>query len=415
MPGKWFATRRATSSPADVYFLVAVPESACAGEVDRVRVVMVRRQKGAFREDARDLSIPPARWRACVGDAHSAIQLTHDAILGARRESVTIPTLAFALLLPGTPASVDAATPSSLTRIDAGSQFMDGEPDRPAKPMVDTAEPLPILATLEALRNTPTSLADDQANGAQDVVVTARRHAPGDPLQAVNAQSFAVTQAVDRALIGPAALAYQRHVPGPVRGGVHNFLNNLHEPDVFINYLLQLKPGKAMETLGRFAINSTAGAAGVFDVAKRHPFNLPRRPNGFGDTFGYYGVKPGPFFFLPVIGPATLRDLVGGAMDRLVLPLAVGRPFNRLAYTLPSGVLSGLDRRAEFDEQLNKLRDGSVDPYVARRDFYLRKRQAEIDHLHGRPDSKSDIKPAVRPLDRPITTEPARSHDNGRR
>lgn len=329
--------------------------------------------------------------------------------------SVTIPALAFALLLPGTPASVNVAGPSSLTKIDVGSQIVDGESDRPAKLMVDTAEPLPISATLEAQTPSPPSPAAGQGNGAQDVVVTARRHAPEDPLQAVNAQSFAVTQAVDRAVIGPVALAYQRHVPGPVRGGVRNFLNNLHEPDVFLNYLLQLKPGKAMETLGRFAINSTAGAAGVLDVAKRHPFNLPRRPNGFGDTFGYYGVKPGPFFFLPVIGPATLRDLVGGAMDRLVLPLSAGRPFNRLAYTLPSGVLSGLDRRAEFDEQLGKFRDGSVDPYVARRDFYLRKRQAEIDHLHGRPDPMSDIEAAVPPQARPISVDPAPSHDNGRR
>src|SRR3546814_2534491 len=76
--------------------------------------------------------------------------------------------------------------------------------------------------------------------------------------------------------------------------------------------------GKALETVGRFAINSTIGAAGVFDVAKKAPINLPYRSNGFANTLGFYGVEPGPYFFLPLVGPTTLRDMVGDGIDLLV-------------------------------------------------------------------------------------------------
>jgi phospholipid-binding lipoprotein MlaA len=88
--------------------------------------------------------------------------------------------------------------------------------------------------------------------------------------------------------------------------------------------------------------------------------------------------------FLPLVGPTTLRDLVGGGLDRLVLPLAVGTPFDKLAYSIPTGVLSMVDHRVEFDEQLNRLRNENTDPYTAAREFYLQRRQAEIDGLRGR-------------------------------
>ena len=73
------------------------------------------------------------------------------------------------------------------------------------------------------------------------------------------------------------AFAYEDVIPRPIRKGLRNFLHNLGEPIVFLNFMLQLKPGKAAETLGRFVINTTIGAAGLVDVAKRKPFNLPHR------------------------------------------------------------------------------------------------------------------------------------------
>jgi phospholipid-binding lipoprotein MlaA len=217
------------------------------------------------------------------------------------------------------------------------------------------------------------------------IVVEARPRSPTDPFVAVNAQSFAVTQQVDKALVGPVAIAYKTRIPEPIRNGIRNFLNNTREPVIFLNFLLQVKPGKAAETFGRFAINCTIGVAGLFDMAKRRPFKLPRRPNGFADTMGFYGVKPGPFLFLPLIGPTTVRDAIGGGLDRLVLPLAFGSPFTEFAYGASTGTLSALEYRSSFDEQLREIREESHDPYRTRRELYLHNRQIEIDELRGHP------------------------------
>ena len=226
--------------------------------------------------------------------------------------------------------------------------------------------------------------AEQQTVEHNDIVVTARPgHAPGDPLQAVNAQAFAITQTVDKAVVAPVAMTYQRALPGSVRGAIRNFFNNLAEPVAFLNFLVQLKPGKAAETAGRFAINTTVGVAGMIDVARKKPFKLPRRSNGFANTLGYYGVKPGPFLFLPLIGPTTVRDLIGLGIDRMVLPSAFGQPFNQPTYTVPASIVGSLDYRVQFDSQLRELKD-TPDPYAASRRNYLEGRQAEIDALHGR-------------------------------
>jgi phospholipid-binding lipoprotein MlaA len=165
--------------------------------------------------------------------------------------------------------------------------------------------------------------------------------------------------------------------------------------------MLQLKPGKAAETFGRFAINTTLGAAGLVDVAKRKPFNLPYRYNGFANTLGYYGVKPGPYFYLPLVGSTTLRDFIGNRLDQLILPMALGRRFTRPEFVIPVVLLNELNSRIEFDDELSKIR-ATWDPYVAARNYYLRTRQAEIDELHGR--RASTIKP---PVQGPASSGPA--------
>ncbi|GGE85418.1 MlaA family lipoprotein [Sphingomonas prati] len=213
------------------------------------------------------------------------------------------------------------------------------------------------------------------------IIVQGRPRTASDPLEGVNARSFALVQSVDTAVTGPVALAYRDTVPRPVRSGLRNFLGNLTEPVVALNYLLQLKPGKSAETLGRFAVNSTIGVAGLFDVAKKRPFSLPRRPNGFGNTLGYYGVKSGAYLYLPFMGPTTVRDLVGRVLDISVLPVAIGQPFSDPLYVIPTTTVRLLDERAEADEQIKALRkDG--DPYWNVRQHYLRERQAQIDALH---------------------------------
>lgn len=227
---------------------------------------------------------------------------------------------------------------------------------------------------------------DDHPPINASVVIQAEQpgHVPGDPLEHFNRSMFNVHQKVDRAVFRPVALAYEDAVPRPVRSGLRNFLRNLREPIVFLNDLLQLKPGPAIKTLGRFVFNSTLGLGGLLDIAKLPGLQLPHRPNGFGDTLGYYGVKPGPYLFLPLVGPTDLRDLLGGQADGLVLPVAVGRPFDQASYQIPKAVAGGLDQRAEADRDLNVLFGSAVDPYATLRSVYLQDRAGEIMQLKGK-------------------------------
>lgn len=260
--------------------------------------------------------------------------------------------------------------------------------EAPATPAA-ALPPCPAIDQLAAApAETPAAAAAPAQNGA--IVVTARPDSqPGDPMLQLNAQSFEVVQDVDEALVGPVAMAYKDAVPKPVRHGIRNFLRNLTEPIVALNYLLQLKPGKAAETVGRFAINSTIGVGGVIDVAKNKPFNLPYRRNGFAYTFGYYGIGPGPYMFLPLVGPTTLRDVIGLGIDRFLLPFAVGGPLRHPGYVYGSFVIRSLDERVANDELFKRIREES-NPYASYRELYLKSRQAEIDALKGKADFQNE-------------------------
>lgn len=235
----------------------------------------------------------------------------------------------------------------------------------------------------------PADTAADQSSPlvGDVIVVTGRPHSPVDPLEAINVKSFETVESLDKAVVAPVAKTYENDVPKPVRSGLRNFLNNLDEPVVAVNFLLQHRIGKAFETVGRFAINSTIGVAGLMDVAKRKPFNLPHRNNGFADTMGFYGVKQGAYMFLPLIGSTTVRDLTGFLLDHAMVPLAVGSPFNKAAYNIPTGVIHSLDTRLEFNDELMRIRQSS-DPYLAMRKYYLRMRAAEIAGLHSHKTKK---------------------------
>ena len=268
------------------------------------------------------------------------------------------------------------------------------EADEPAVPD-DASDPQAIVTGDLVFPPAPIPEPDVESEG---IVITATPQSDADPLQALNIESFKATQKVDEAIVRPAAMAYKNSVPSAARDGLRNFFGNLHEPVVAVNYLLQLKPGKALETAGRFLINSTAGVAGLFDVAKKKPFRLPRRPNGLANTLGYYGVKPGPFFYLPLIGPTTLRDSLGNTIDGLFLPVVVGKPFTGLTYTLPTTVVRSLDKRVRTDELVTET-NASANPYLTTREQYLTRRQEEIDNLHSR---RRPIDPDVPPTQAPV-------------
>lgn len=281
---------------------------------------------------------------------------------------------------------------------------------QPTTPAPATAEAQPTVPATPS-PGTPVDPAPQvPATGGNEIVVTGRAPSPIDPVEHINVVSYEAVQAVDKAVIGPVAHAYKAGVPKPLRDGLHNALDNLDEPIVFLNFVLQLKPGKAFETLGRFVINSTLGVGGLFDVAKREPFHLPRRSNGLADTLGYYGVGTGPYLFLPVIGATTLRDALARPFDLMVLPALFPKPFADPKVSLAKGVLSSLDEREQNDDKINHLH-GAPDPYAAQREEYLARRKAEIEVLQGKRKSIDDPPyyklPDLPPKDEPVVEAPA--------
>ena len=275
-------------------------------------------------------------------------------------------------------------------------------PDLAPAAVIETPAPaspapsdLPEIASALPAATDPTAAAAEPESG--DIVVSGKHETPReDPLEGANIQSYEAVQAVDRAIVAPVAMGYKHAVPKPIRHGISNFINNLDEPVVALNYLLQLKPGKAAETLGRFAINSTIGLGGLIDVAKKKPFNLPRRYNGLANTLGFYGIGPGPFLFLPGIGPTTVRDLIGRVVDFSLVPRVVGPPLTRTEVSITKATLSAIGDRIDDDARIRELRDHTEDGYGSIRKFYLDRRQREIDALRGRSKPAAVVVPEVK-------------------
>jgi phospholipid-binding lipoprotein MlaA len=133
-----------------------------------------------------------------------------------------------------------------------------------------------------------------------------------DPWERMNRFTYRFNARFDDAVFLPVADTYRR-LPSPLRTGVHNFFANLAEVVSVVNYAVQLRPAPGVRSLGRFVINSTIGIGGLFDVAT--PLHLPDAPTTFGATLARWGVNPGPYLVVPLLGPSTLRDGTGFVAD----------------------------------------------------------------------------------------------------
>lgn len=175
-----------------------------------------------------------------------------------------------------------------------------------------------------------------------------------DSMEPFNRRMYALNTQFDKKIAYPASRIYAAAVPKPVRKGISNFYNNFKEIPTFVNSVLQLKPGKAANALGRFVVNSTAGLLGVTDVAKN--IGLGSDPETMGDTLGHYGIGTGSFLVLPVLGPSTVRDAVGSAADAAMEGAARGVVdkklffdtgiFDKTVYGFTRPVVTGLNARS---------------------------------------------------------------------
>jgi len=235
------------------------------------------------------------------------------------------------------------------------------------------ATAISLLAGGAAIAQAAPANAQDQASVPAGAASTDPNQ---DPYEHLNRKSYAVFRYLDRVAIRPASVFYAHAVPSPARKGLHNAIRNVNSPVIFFNDVVQLHPKAAVETLGRFAINSTVGVAGLADAATTA--GIPFHPNGFGNTLGRYGVPPGAFIFIPVLGPSDVRDLIGSGVDTLSDPLTWIRYTGRWEVSAAKTVVNGLDTRANIDPQLKQIDAMATDQYATLRSLYLQNRQAEI-------------------------------------
>jgi phospholipid-binding lipoprotein MlaA len=221
------------------------------------------------------------------------------------------------------------------------------------------------------------SIAASIASGGSAWAATATPVNREDPWEHFNRGVYRFNQGLDRAILRPAAMGYRHALPSPVRQVVRNFLSNLTEPNVIINDILQLRPKRAAQATGRLVLNSTVGLAGFLDVASRA--NLPHQDTSFSITLGRYGVRPGPYLYLPVVGPSTVRGLVGFGADSALDPLYWIRYPHKTEISISRTLVHGLDARSEADGPLRSLTSDATDPYATIRSAYLQNQQSLVN------------------------------------
>lgn len=190
-----------------------------------------------------------------------------------------------------------------------------------------------------------------------------------DPFERLNRPLYALNNVLDRAFFRPIAMLYRRVLPRPVRRGAHNFLDNLDEPIVFANDVLQLRIRDASRTAVRFAGNTTFGLLGLRDIATGA--GLPHHDNNFGFTLGRLGIGPGPYLFIPALGPTTLRGLTGMGVDLYIDPLNQVRHVKSRKLEIAQVVVGMIDGRVEAESDLNDVEATATDPYATVRSVYL--------------------------------------------
>ncbi len=196
---------------------------------------------------------------------------------------------------------------------------------------------------------------------------------PHDPLEPFNRGVFQFNDGVDAAVLQPVAKTYVAVVPELARRGVDNFFHNLQDAWSFVNNALQFKGEAAVNSLARFGVNSVIGIYGVFDVASE--MNIERNTKDFGQTLGYWGVVPGPYLVLPLLGPSSLRDSVGLVVDHQ------GDITSRVSDVAARNSLTAVhlvDKRARLLSATQALDQAALDKYTFTRDAYLQRRRNAV-------------------------------------
>jgi len=199
-----------------------------------------------------------------------------------------------------------------------------------------------------------------------------------DPLEPLNRHVFEFNRVLDGLLFKNVAEFYRIVVPEAIRTSIRNVMTNLNEPVVFINNVLQAKVERGGMTAGRFLVNSTAGLAGIFDVATQ--VGLKEQTGDFGQTLYSWGVEDGgPYLILPILGPSNPRDGIGMGIDGYLDPFRYVFRHEGVGYiNTVRFVMTGLDERVKHGPELDEIERSSVDFYAQLRSLWRQNRASEL-------------------------------------
>ena len=200
-----------------------------------------------------------------------------------------------------------------------------------------------------------------------------------DPLEPINRAIFSFNNILDKTIVEPAAKGY-RKLPTPIQSGIGNFLDNLKMPLVIVNQVLQGQLPNAIESTGRFVVNTTVGLIGLVDVATK--IGLEEKDEDFGQTFATWGVGDGFYLVLPIFGPSNVRDAVGTVLTYSLDPVNAYLVYEGEAWAVPvRATINAVDYRSKIIDEVNALRNNSVDFYAAVRSSYNQNRKAAIKNV----------------------------------
>jgi phospholipid-binding lipoprotein MlaA len=205
-----------------------------------------------------------------------------------------------------------------------------------------------------------------------------------DPFEPMNRASYAVHEVVDGYVVKPVAQAYVDYAPKLVQTGIRNFFGNIDDFFSFINDMLQNKPDKAGNDLGRVIANTGFGLLGLIDIAS--DAGIPKGNEDFGQTFGYWGIPQGPYLFIPVLGPTTVRDGSGWIIRAYTTPIGYipDVPTRNILWAI-----GFLDARASALQAESLVDQASLDRYTFIRRAYLQRREYLV-HDGAPPPPKED-------------------------
>jgi phospholipid-binding lipoprotein MlaA len=197
-----------------------------------------------------------------------------------------------------------------------------------------------------------------------------------DPWEGFNRNMYSVNDAADHAVLEPVARGYRAVTPNFLRTGVNNFLHNLGSPVTFVNDLLQGQLKRAGVTAARLGINTTLGVFGLLDPAA--DFGFESHDEDFGQTLAVWGVGSGPYLFVPLLGPTSVRDGAGQVLDLAFDPLNWAHFHHDNEARVTRAVVGGIAAREQLLDPIESIRRTSIDPYATIRATYQLTRESEI-------------------------------------